>query len=280
LTNLLPNISKYFVLVSIACSFATLSYSQNLYDLERSEQFATFLFQSSQYDLAAREYERIAILNDNKTVSKNLFVSYRLSNQYKMGLNRIEYFFPDYNGLTKEMYLETGKLLLLSNSFNQYTSVTSKQTHLIPAERRLFGNIRAIYDPSYRIDLSDLHNSDFNETSLAYIYEALTAFEKESFKSPPLAGALSAVVPGLGRIYAGDWKNAIFSLLFVGINSYQSYRGFSRNGWSSAQGWIFGGIGLGFYAGNIYGSATAAKRKNQQIRDGYKKKMDLYYFSM
>ena len=34
-------------------------------------------------------------------------------------------------------------------------------------------------------------------------------------KKPALAGVMSGIVPGLGRIYAKDTKDGIFSFIFV-----------------------------------------------------------------
>jgi hypothetical protein len=42
-----------------------------------------------------------------------------------------------------------------------------------------------------------------------------------------------------------------------------SYRGFSKKGVKSANGWIFGSLTVGFYFGNIFGSYKAAKNYNQ-----------------
>lgn len=254
--------------------------SQNLYDREHSQQFATFLFQSGQYDLAAREYERITLLNESLHPPKNLFVAYRLANKVDIGLKRVDYFYPGLESLPRDVYLESGKMLLITERFEQYSTITASQTTLSPSEKGVFGNIRSIYDPSFEVDLSSIQMLGIENPNVIQIYQVLEDYGQEKFKSPLVAGLLSGVIPGSGKLYAGDWKNAIFSLLFVGINTYQSYRGFSRNGINSAQGWIFGGIGFGYYVGNIYGATWTAKRKNQQIRDEYKKKMDLYYFSM
>jgi hypothetical protein len=82
------------------------------------------------------------------------------------------------------------------------------------------------------------------------------------YKSPFTAGVLSAIIPGTGRVYAKDTKDGIISLLFIGSTAFQSYRRFQRNGVKSVGGWIYGGISLGFYIANIYGSVKAVHRFN------------------
>jgi hypothetical protein len=86
-------------------------------------------------------------------------------------------------------------------------------------------------------------------------------------RSVVLAVGLSAVVPGLGKIYTGRWKDGLLSFLLVGFNAWQAYRGFRLKGFDNAYGWIFSGIGLTFYAGNLYGSAKAAKQFNHQVEE-------------
>lgn len=92
-------------------------------------------------------------------------------------------------------------------------------------------------------------------------YETLTKRRKKEW----IALSLSAVVPGLGKVYAGRWKDAIFSFVFFGGLAFQSYRGFDAKGISSARGWVFGALGTGFYLGNLYGTHKVIRDKNLSI---------------
>ncbi len=85
---------------------------------------------------------------------------------------------------------------------------------------------------------------------------------KKSRKSPALAGLLSVVVPGMGKIYANDWKDGLLSLVFTATMSVQAYRNFNKHGFSDPRGYIYGAIGTGFYLGNIYGAVQSAKNYN------------------
>jgi hypothetical protein len=81
-------------------------------------------------------------------------------------------------------------------------------------------------------------------------------------KSAGLAGLLSAVVPGLGKVYSKDWKDGIIAFVFTGTMMLQSVRNFNRKGFDNPRGYIYGAIGTGFYLGNIYGSVKSAKNFN------------------
>lgn len=87
-------------------------------------------------------------------------------------------------------------------------------------------------------------------------------------RSPVLAGLLSAVVPGMGKVYCGRTWDGIYSLVTIGTFAWQSYSGFK--GRSSLKGWAFGAAAGIFYLGNIYGSAAAAKIYNLEEHERFK----------
>ncbi len=81
-------------------------------------------------------------------------------------------------------------------------------------------------------------------------------------KSPVVAGLLSAVIPGSGKIYAGRTFDGLYSFLIVGGTAWLAYEGFRDRGVSGGKGWIFGTAAAFFHLGNIYGSVSAARLAN------------------
>ena len=90
---------------------------------------------------------------------------------------------------------------------------------------------------------------------------------KLAYKSPFIAGALSSVIPGLGRIYAKRTIDGLYSLITIGLAGWQAYDGFHKDGISSFKGWAFGVLGSILYIGNIYGSAVSVQIYNVRIRE-------------
>ena len=88
-------------------------------------------------------------------------------------------------------------------------------------------------------------------------------------RSPFLAGTLSTIVPGAGRLYTGRFGDALTTLFTVGITGWQAYDGFRRDGISSAKGWTLGTLCGIFYVGNIYGSVISARVYNRHITDEF-----------
>jgi TM2 domain-containing membrane protein YozV len=110
----------------------------------------------------------------------------------------------------------------------------------------------------------------------------LRRYDELPRKSPLVAGALSALVPGLGRVYLGRWQDAILSFLLVGATSGLAAHGFVHDGTSSVRGWIMGSTAAVFYVGNVYGSAVGAivqRREREaalhdEVDRDYKQRLD------
>ena len=82
-------------------------------------------------------------------------------------------------------------------------------------------------------------------------------------KSPWMAGILSSFVPGLGKIYAGEYGDGIQSFAFIGLFATLSFFSFRSEGIDSIRGWIYASAGAVLHVGNIYGSVVSAKRFNR-----------------
>jgi len=92
-------------------------------------------------------------------------------------------------------------------------------------------------------------------------------------KSPVLAGFLSAVLPGSGYMYAEHYGDGVTAFLINGLFIAGAATGFHQENY--AVGTIVAGVGLPFYLGNIYGSANAAKKWNEGVRNEFIEKIHL-----
>ncbi len=105
-----------------------------------------------------------------------------------------------------------------------------------------------------------LRQQDFLKAS-----EFLGPLPAPSSRSPWLAASLSAVLPGLGKVYAGHPWDGLFAFLvnaFTGWRAYQSLQ--AHRPVATA---VYGGLFLFFYSGNVYGAYVAARQYNRtQVR--------------
>lgn len=85
------------------------------------------------------------------------------------------------------------------------------------------------------------------------------AQKKIKRKSAFTAGALSALVPGLGKVYAGNNGQALASFLTVGLMGGIATENYIRLGAEHPQTIFFAGLCGLFYIGNIWGSAVSVQ---------------------
>ena len=107
----------------------------------------------------------------------------------------------------------------------------------------------------------------------------LDDYELQPRKSPALAGAMSAVIPGSGQMYAEHYKDGLMAFVVNGLFIAGTVAAVDDENYALAA--IVGGIGLPFYVGNIYGAATASRKWNmslsRKLRDDLVLSLDYHY---
>lgn len=122
-------------------------------------------------------------------------------------------------------------------------------------------------DPAaFKLAATSFGYSDFAlteaETKLGEIYKY--RYETKP-KSPWLAAAASAVVPGLGKVYAGNIGEGIASFLIVGALGAITAEHWVKDGPQDWKTIVPGVVCAGFYIGNIYGSYMSVSISNDRI---------------
>lgn len=80
-------------------------------------------------------------------------------------------------------------------------------------------------------------------------------------KNPRVAGTL-AIIPGAGYLYLERYQDALVAFLLNGGLILAAVESFDRD--QHALGGVIAFVGFGFYAGNIYGSASSAHKYNRR----------------
>lgn len=83
-------------------------------------------------------------------------------------------------------------------------------------------------------------------------------------KSSLVAGMLSAVVPGLGKIYAGKTGVGLYTFLTESMLAVQAYEGWVKGGASSARFLIYASLFTLVHISNIWGSSLSVKVLNYE----------------
>ncbi|MBR1774756.1 MAG: hypothetical protein IJ759_04435 [Bacteroidales bacterium] len=108
------------------------------------------------------------------------------------------------------------------------------------------------------INSVDSNNYPLNvETArLLQLKTELLSYKKKSLF---VAGALSTLVPGLGKVYAGNIGEGISSFLICGSLMGVTAENWYKKGLTNWKTILFGTISAVFYIGNIYGSVVTVK---------------------
>lgn len=95
-------------------------------------------------------------------------------------------------------------------------------------------------------------------------YEKLNNYKPKSYG---IAGVLSALVPGSGKIYAGQKGAGVSSFLSIGAMAAITIENMIKTGWTSWNSIAAASIFSGFYIGNIYGSVVGINIYRQRFNN-------------
>ncbi len=255
-----------YVLVILVLSFPV--FSQNLYDYEHSQKYSQYLFDSKQYSLASEELERVLFYNrENDSVKFQLIRAYLLGNEFEKVTIRMDSLFPDPLAMPRIYALQYSKALISMNSFDYARSFVGGSRQLT-ANDRLYLNLNMeLLDYKWAAAQQSFNEAKATNLALDYRYELLfNRINTTKYKSPGLAIALSAVVPGAGKVYTRNWKDGLFSMIFVGGSTFQAVRGYKKYGGKSGFFIAYTSVAATFYLGNLYGSFKAANKFNDRLR--------------
>lgn len=254
--------------------------------MQNIRKFAQILFEEKDYNRAAGEYQRYLALSKYALDSAlyKIAICYELDNQREKSIqfyNRLVKNYPQSSFANLSNYQIAANLFLVKHyeqSNNQIyriiPKINSKQYQLIHDFQYLFG-INLIFQKEWKNALNHFDKMEKFTTDheIKSKYWQGKKFAEGRFKisrrSPLIVGALSTILPGLGKVYCNQTGDGIFSFIMFALAGYLSWDGFRDNGRNSVKGWTFGTIGGILYLGNIYGSSIAAKIYNNNKETEY-----------
>jgi len=259
---------------------AKLGWSEvDYYKPENILSFAENLYREGDYLRAASEYQRYLFFSSEEAtqVMNKIGLCYRLGGNLQKAIEWFERILKEYpkSDLLASAYYQIGYSYLLMGQYED--SILRLKEALGKIEdkesKKRFQYLIGVnylkekrWDDAYSVFDYLKEDEALRDSSLR-----LKEYAKEgrdiSYKSPILAGLLSAILPGTGKMYCGREKDGLYSLILIGTASWFAYDGFKEDGRHSLKGWIWGIWGGFLYIGNIYGSTVAAKVYNQRIED-------------
>ena len=276
------------ILLIILLNIAFLNYalseeSTDYYSPENVLKFADHLFSQGDYLRAITEYQRYLFSQpiDSEEIRYNIALCYRLGGKPEKSIQAFQNLLSvsSDSKLVNSTYYQIGVSYFLMEQFNK--SVEFLQTS-IPNISDVQYNAYAqqVIGLSYLMQrewfsaektFNSLQHSDVIEVREKASINSNYAKQGRNLprRSPLLAGLMSTIIPGSGRLYTGRINDAITSLVTVGITGWQAYDGFRRDGLSSVKGWTLGTLSGIFYLGNIYGSVVSARVYNNNVSEEF-----------
>ena len=252
------------------------------YQPENIRKFADYLYAQGDYLRAAGEYQRYlfsqptALGND---VLRRITESYRLGGQPDRAVQFLGTFLQTQLNSNLARY-ELGATYFLTGQYDESIRFLKESQELLQRgeyrwKSQILIGMNTLMQKRWestiqhfdQLDLSGLPETVSHRASMYKGY----AEKGRSLpsKSPLLAGFLSTVLPGSGRVYVGRPNDAMLTVFFLGVLGWAAYDGFSENGVSSRKGWTFGTLGGIFYLGNVYGSVVAAQTHNRRTEAAF-----------
>ena len=256
------------------------------YTPENVRKFADSLYEQGDYLRAAGEYQRYLFFVseegvDSAQIRYRIALCYRFAGQTEQAIQNFEMLLrmhPE-GRFVSLVYYQIGATYFLTDQFERSARFLRETLPRIT-------DIRQHAEAQQLIGLSYLMQKQWSEadgvfktlqaSNVVSISQRATVYHSFAedgahlpSRSPFLAGVLSTVVPGAGRLYTGRVGDALTSLIIVSLTGWQAYDGFRRDGLSSAKGWTLGTLSGIFYVGNIYGSVISARVYNHHVADEF-----------
>lgn len=269
------------IVVFNSCTFGQIDY----YAPENIRLFARYLYDNGEFLRAAGEYQRLLFSSQpaqhNDSVLYRIGRCYHLAGEAGMAQKYYQRLWADSisGEFSEPARCQTAHLLFEQHNYPQaiefiQANMQSLSTPDLQERMQILWGLSYLKQRQWQLahdHFSALKsNGNFSglyQDTLVRLNDCAQAGLDLPYKSRYLAGLMSAMVPGSGKVYAGKPYDGLYSLLLFALTGWQAYDGFSRHGSDSVKGWIYGSIGAVLYAGNIYGSTVAVTLHNRSLED-------------
>ena len=238
--------------------------------------FADHLYCEKDYLRAIFEFDRLLEMQINDTLLFKTGLSFSYIEDYLSAAGRFDSV-PPTSPLYDPSKMEWLKAKFLLRDYqgfqfaykNEFVSVNNKYQN---EGKKLF-NFSYLFTgeplPSREKFLLPFKTNEKEKASRFYDWKS-----NPPYKSSTVAGIMSAIIPGSGKVYVGDVSDGIVAFLVTGIFVFLAYDNFQAG--HKTRAWIFTGAAALFYGGNVYGSIAAAQVHNAKITFEFNESLNIY----
>ena len=242
---------------------------------ENIKKFADHLFCDQDYLRANLEYQKLENIIDD-TINFKIGLGYLYIGDYLNSIKKLSDVTP-VSVFFDEAKLFELKAYFLNENFTDFRSFFLKSFSDKIDDYQSNGN--KLFNFSYLFTDDDLPSAEefiipFDKHEKEKVLSFYNWKSTPPIKNPTLAGIMSAVIPGSGKMYVGEWGDGIMAFITSGLFAFLAYDNFRAD--HKTRAWIFTGLGAFFYAGNVYGSVAAAQIYNAKIAFEFEDGLNLY----
>jgi len=246
---------------------SSLTFSQNNYlSPENRKLFADYLYQQKDYLRSFDEYRAYLQNYENDTVKLRLGEMLIDMQRYSEAEDYLKMLFwgSVYSDEAKLNYYLIKYKTLLPREFRSFVNKGDYLPDKYVSYVKKLEQISYFYQSGGYPDSSIMFET-FNSDTLALtkIKELYNRKYYPEKKSPSWAAGLSAIIPGLGKIYTENYTDGITAFVINGLCAFLAYDNFNAKHYT--RGWIFTGLGALFYSSNVYGSIASAHIFNAKL---------------
>ena len=249
--------------------------TEGLFSPQNRLKFGNYLFDEKDYLRSVYEFREYLKSENNDTIRFRMaFAFSEIGRLTEAGDNFKGLFFSSL--LSEEAKLEYFKIKFFEGNTDVFRDLVQTSPFVPQTYQK---DISRLNQLSYLIEGNSLPDSSeienlFSDNEKIELLKFYLRKKNPGYKSPTTASVLSAIVPGLGKIYADEIGDGVTAFVFTGLLTFLAYDNFKAE--HNFRAWIFTGLASWFYAGNIYGSAAAAQNYNAGIRFNFNNDLKIY----
>lgn len=267
-------LTGFFVLFFLGCLSAK---AQTSPSFDEEMKFMQHLTKQKQYAnvvlLGTQLRPKFSSSSQKSRLALEIGMAYRQLEQPDSAAQALGWVTPDFDLYDKAKFYQS---LSLINLRRYAEALQALDTLSINNNDSLKTELRQFQQAGIALLQQDYRQFDKKSQAFSFQYSAFASQERKllSFaqklkktprRSPFVAGVLSAIVPGTGKIYAGKTSqglNMLFQNLFLGA---QATEALIKDGVTSPRFIIYGALFSFFYIGNIWGSVLSVKMQQREV---------------
>ncbi len=265
---------KAAIIFFLICISFDYGQTNDFFSAENRLKFANYLNLKKDYLRASLEYSKYLSIVNNDTVRLKLSDCLFKINRNEEAFDNLQilFFNSDFENESRAYFFKQLAILNRYGDYHKFLKLqiyndTKFKPNLLKLEQMLFMLDDKPIDKDYLL-------KEFEKEDKKLIFNFVKRYRNPTLKNPFVASVLSAIIPGAGKIYTKNYGDAITAFLFTAVLGYAAIDNY--NAGHKTRSWILGGLAAYFYAGNIYGSYTAAQVYNYKEREKLKFEIKKY----